>query len=413
MIENARTETVDIDDVERPNPSERLHPDNDEEEDEWEEFKESVGTNPIHNPIAKKNGDTYEIIVGDRRTRAMEENGAEEIDLEVVDDLSTDELYALRVSENHHRKGSNKRTEAEYLAQLCRPWLLLPAERADDIEVVSQTEAADMVGVSEGWVSQLLNNPDQSPLVRERPLRHVLGKKAPRRQLSEDEIETVDNILNLLTGGEGHKVIAEGEENWISNRLEDCPGVSFSEIETMAEKAVEEGWTGNTFLEQIHENYENKDQGGSANVESRPLGGEDPFADTSPDRSFDEGNDAGPASEEDEDGSNETTDHPDFGEPNISVDWDELLDEEMLSGVTGAEDLRDVKVSRWQDVSLQDDAAIMMNALAEATARPGETEEEAKKRVRENFLERVFVEAGAEFLSEELEEETEVAPAAE
>lgn len=410
MIENATSETVDIEDVKAPNRDEKLHPPENEDEEEWEDFKTSVGTNPIYNPIAEKNGDKYEIIVGDRRLRAMKENGAEEIDLEVVDDASRNDIYTTRIAENSQRTDSDRFQKAFTLAQLCRPWLLEPAERDGDVEVISQTEAARAIGFSDGYISQLVNG---GPLVDRRTLRHVLGQKGARKQLTEEEIEKVDNIVSLLKGSEGHKVMATGEEGWIADKLDSFQDVSLGEIEIMAERAVEEEWTTSDFLENLEEAYVKKSTDGvEPKVSSGPVAGDDPYADETPDQTRDEDTDAGPTTNEDSEAATETASRPDFGDANIEIDWDDLLDEDMLNGELGFERVGDITSLKWQDVSLQDDAAIMMNALAEATAKPGEDADEAKERVRENFLEQVFVEAGAKFLNENFEEE-EVAPVAE
>jgi len=388
MFDSAETvEDVPLDKIQTPNRDEKLHPPENEDQEDWEEFKSSVGTEPIQLPLAKRNGDGFEIIVGDRRTRAVEENGAETLDIRVIDeDISRNDVFVTRVAENYHRSDSDPRTKAWYAAQLSAPSLLLPGERDPDIEVMSQTEVADIMDVSDASVSNWLDR-----LRDENPLRAVLRKKTVKKRASEDEIETIDNIVELLKSQKDHKVIATGEEGFVADRLKDLEGVSLGEIELMAEKAVENGLNAGKFLEEVKDTYAADETSGSSpgSMSSGPLGGEDPFADNSSGRSFDDGVDAGPEGEREDE--SETVPGYDFDDPNISVDLDGVLpNDEMFTKdeVT----TRNVKGRKIQDVSMEDEAAVLLNALIELSRRPNETDDEALRRVQRNFLQPVLIE---------------------
>ena len=379
MFDSAETvEDVPLDKIQTPTRDEKLHPPENEDQEDWGEFKSSVGTEPIQLPLAKRNGDGYEIIVGDRRTRAVEENGAETLDIRVIDeDISRNDVFVTRVAENYHRSDSDPRTKAWYAAQLSAPSLLLPGERDPDIEVMSQTEVADMMDVSDASVSNWLDI-----LRDENPLRAVLREKTVRKRASEDEIETIDNIVELLKSQNGHKVIATGEEGFVADRLQDLEGVSLGEIELMAEKAVENGLNAGKFLEEVKDTYAADETGSSpGSMSSGPLGGEDPFEDNSPDSSFDDGVDEGPANEDKEEPDASST--PDLDAPNIVVDLGEVLpeDDHFPDDVTKS----DVQVRGWQDVSIKDDAAVLLNAVAEMYG-------EDIDKIRQKWLEPLIIE---------------------
>jgi hypothetical protein len=406
MFDSARhVDSVPIEDIQEPTRDEKLHPPENEDSEEWEEFKKSVGTSPITPPLARKTDDGYEIIVGDRRLRAMKENGADTIDLRVVQgEVSQNELYAARVAENYHRKSSDRDKKSWTVTQLSAPALLPPAERDKEVEQLMKKEVAEMMGVTGPRVSQLLK-----PLKNKNPLRAALCDTAAGRRPDEEDIEVIDNIVGLLNGQQGHKVLATGEEGWVSDSLGEMEDVSLGEIEMMAEKAVEEGWGADTFLEEIRSEFVSTP---SAQVnpkkESGPLTGEDPYADDSPARTRDDGVDGGIETDRDdpENRETETPDRIDFGEPNVSVEWDELIDDSDLSGVTDADSVTDLTRRRYQDVALQDDAAIAINVLAEISNQP-------KEEVIRKFVQPAIAEAAARFVEEHASstKETEKVPA--
>lgn len=395
-------ENIPVDQVHRPNRDERLHPDEEEDEEEWEAFKASVGTDPLYPPLVKENGSGYEIVVGDRRFRAMTENGAETVDLRLLDGDEMDEAqkYVTRVVENHHRKENNKEKEAWYAAQFTSPWMLPPAERWDDVDRMTKGEYADMIDyANSGSVSNLIH--DQ--IGNDKPLRYALGKKAGGRSPNEDDIETIDNIVALLNGQEGHKVIATGEDGWVADKLEAMDNVSLGEIETMAQQAVEEGMSAKTFLEETKATYDATETTATASsMSSQPLAGDDPFTDTTPTQTRDEGTDAGPAGDDETGAETDIPELPDLGQEVSDVDLDDVVTDDLFRNGTTA---GDVKVRKYQDVAVQDDAAVVLNALAEAIRHPDETDDEAMDRVRENIVEPLLLQEGTKLLTEHFADE--------
>jgi len=406
MFDSARhVDSVPIEDIQEPNRDEKLHPLEDEDPDDWGDFKESVGTSPITPPLARKTDDGYELIVGDRRLRAVKENGADTIDLRVVKgEIAQNDLYAARIAENYHRKESDQDKKSWTVAQLSAPALLPPAERDDGVERIKQTEVAETMGLTSSRVSQLLK-----PLKNKNPLRSVLRGIASGRRPDEEDIEVIDNIVGLLNGQQGHKVLATGEEGWVADSLGDMKGVSLGEIEMMAKKAVEEEWSADTFLEEIRSEFASTSNAAvNAKMDSGPVAGDDPFADNSRAQTRDDGVDGGIETDRDdpENKNTETPDRIDFDEPNISVEWDELIDDSDLSGMTDADSVTELTRRKYQDVALQDDAAIAINVLAEISNQP-------KEEVIRKFVQPAIAEAAARFVEEHASstEETEKVPA--
>lgn len=370
---------VPLDEIGEPSDQEKLHPPSEETSGKWEAFKESVGEQPDkpldvwkHNGALESVDRPMALRDGDRRFRALKENRKNGYEIEEVycrvfeeDELTVEEFHLGRVRANLHREDNDPLKEAEYLAQFCAPWLLRPDERFG-VERKTQEELAEDGGLAgSGSISNKLN-----PLRHERPVRDVLGQKTSHRTPSDEEIETIDEIVYILNHGteDGGKVlVGPGHMTNFCDGVKGIEGVSLGEIQQVTEKASEEVWNTDKLVKTIQEEFaeEPSRQPSSAGKVTGQgvMGGSDPFEDESPARSHDGPKQAGPIQT---DGDPPDSDpQPIFPDPVTEVNWDEVLDDDMFPEDTTVEDIKRKVSMTIGSTTFQDDAAIGLHAVKE------------------------------------------------
>lgn len=346
---------IDLSCIEMQSRSDRLHPEEREEmgpdrdlselpnylDDltEWEEFRLSVGTEPMVPVIVTETDDGYQLIDGHRRFRAVEQNGGKTIRCLVTDDPEDTDL--LRVELNEQRKPNDAERRARLGASRCAPWLLPPAERPDPDQWMSQYTLAERVGVTQptisGWIQEVSD---------ENPVRSAVGEiaKQPGKSLTNDpdRVETIDEIVATLS-----PQITVGRELFVANELEQIDGVSLSELEAAAQKA--EGWTDEEFLQYVDDHF-GEDPDTDLGIESGMAdGGDEPWEDTT-----DLGQtDNEPIGQEDE---------PEYEGVDIDVDWAEIIDESGIDASLGELQQKAMIVE-----SFEDDGAIALQMLEHMT----------------------------------------------
>lgn len=397
--DSAVVERLSLDEIETPEREEKLHPEENEDSEEWQEFRESIGAEPDIPPICVRRDDGVELIDGDRRLRALQDNYDDGVEAAgdvrcVVYDADKNELdeteKTLKMIEaNEHRKASDPYQRAWNVAQLVAPWLLPPAERKDDVERMTNSELADRRGRSSSAISQWLN-----PLRNKYPIRNVLGKvgnsSMGRDQMGADKIDTIDKVIQVLNHGNENSrgVLASNESAWVADQLDEMRGVGLGEIKQVAEKAADEGWNSDKFLETLRENFAEKEETpdkAAKTMDEGTLGGSDPFADTSPGQTYDdrETGDIETDEETPETDFQQEPEHPvNFDDPNLDVDWDALVDEGDL---LGDESLDQLTHRKYLDTVLEDEAAIMVYVLAELSGE--DTEDVIRKVVQPAIVE--------------------------
>jgi ParB family chromosome partitioning protein len=123
--------------------------------DSLQELADSIRAQGVIQPIVVRPvGDDYEIIAGERRWRAAQQAGSEEIPA-IVRDVGDEEAVALALIENIQRENLNPLEEAAALKRL-----------VEDFQLTHQ-EAAEAVGRSRSTVSNLLRLLELSEEVRE------------------------------------------------------------------------------------------------------------------------------------------------------------------------------------------------------------------------------------------------------
>lgn len=401
-------ENVSIDSIEVPERSEKLHPYQDEDPDEeensnevntWEQFRDSVGTEPDNPPTVIENGDGFVLVDGDRRMRALQENDAKTVDVLIRDDVDTTlELFEKRLTANEFRKGNNKKQRSWYVAQFVAPSLLPPGERKlnEGEEIMSQAQfARELAGRGEDYQGRI--SVWLQPMKDEHPLRATLQDKASGRKPDWDDITTIDRIMDLLKGrGEAKNVVViDADERFTASELADMEGVSLSELETCAEKAANNKWNHSRFLEYINENYAYDDIEEPDGVDSGMMDGSDPFEDNDYGNDTPERKDGGSTGVsvddvEVDDGSGGTEDRVQYERPNIEVDWGDHVDDEDLNGASLAE----LKTRRMMGSEpIEDEAAVAINIVS---AKTGLSLRETKKM----FAEPAIVDRCIEFLND-------------
>jgi len=387
-------QAIPLEQIHPPNRSDKLHPYEDEEivqgdspfEDlseavsddsnnendtgDWDEFRVSVGTQPKKPLEVTPDGDGgYEIIDGDRRYRALKENGAETVACFIVTDnetqVSESEKTIRMVTANEFRKDSNKKQRSRHTARIVAPWLLPPGERYQDVREMDQTGFAERVGKSQQTISRWLE-----PVKDNNQLRSVLDDISSTRKYSKEDVEQIDRIVDLLRhgGDAGNVVVPIRQTAFVAEELGEMEGVSISEIENVAEKAVEGGWDQTRFLEYLKENYaydemerqsREKDEGDG--IEAGMMGsGEDPYEE----EEFEDT--TGVSVDDIKVDDEEAEDTLDLATPEIDVDWSELVDEEDLPG---EKSLAEYESNRMMSQTIEDEAAVGVNLLAALTGK--------------------------------------------
>lgn len=365
-----RTEEISLDNIEPPEPSEKLHPYEDENEDEWKDFLDTIGTQPQKPLEVIENGNgTYEIVDGDRRFRALRENDADEVWCLVANDESDfgeSNKVLNMVRANEHRKDSNELQRARHIAQFVSPWLLPPGERRD-FDRMTQSDLASEIGAkNRSNISFWLE-----PLRDENPLRAALSNMSSGRTVSDEEIETIDNIVDLLVrgGNDGDRVIQTGQMSFVPGELADMEGPSLGEIRTAAEKAANQGWRAQRFLNYVRDNFAYEEE--EDNIEGEVLGDTSaPWEDDSYDDD-DTGVDVDDVDVDDEDSNVE------MDIPSPDVNWDNAV------AGTEVDNLSEMKSKQMIMQPLEDDAAIAFQVLQELS---GMSEREVMREIVEPIV---------------------------
>lgn len=378
-------ENVPVDEIEEPTRSEKLHPYEDEEDENWEEFRASVGEEPNKPLEVKKNGEGYDLIDGDRRLRALRENDAETAPCYILDegeDINDDSDFVLRmVVANEFRKDSDPKQRARKIAQITAPWLLKPSDRIET-ELLSQSDLASEVGKSQGTISNWLD-----PIrVDEYPIRAAVADKCSSPKPGEDDIELIDETVELLRRGTGDNdmIVRLGQSQFVAEELKDMEGVGLREVHTAAEKGVDEGWNSQRFLEYVDKNYAYDDTSLDDDVETDILGDDQPdFADPVDPT---EGHDPSEGVDLEEDDGDEI----DFGMPEIDVDWSEHVDDDELNG----ESLASLEGQRMMSQQIEDDASVAIKVLSAKTGM-------SERNVMKKLVEPAIVDQAVKFLADE------------
>ncbi|HAB66693.1 MAG TPA: hypothetical protein DCE23_04935 [Firmicutes bacterium] len=180
----------------RSNP---YQPRKDFDEESLKEFAESIKEHGVIQPIiVKKSIKGYEIIAGERRTRASKIAGKETIPA-IVRDLTDQEMMEIALAENIQRENLNPIDEAEAFAKII------------ESTNITQEEAAKKFGKSRSYITNLLGLlrlPENTrKYVKEGKI--SMGHARVLSKLSDQEqIESItDNIIeNSLSVRETEKI---------------------------------------------------------------------------------------------------------------------------------------------------------------------------------------------------------------
>lgn len=372
-----RVEEIPLDEIKPPNTSDKLHPVEEEDEADWEDFVNSVNKE-LQKPleVIEQNGH-FRIVDGDRRFRALEEGGSETAECIVKAEEEEQTVLVNMVRANEFRKPSDKNQRARTIAQLTAPWLLPPGERKEIDTVFSQSELAEQIGCSQPTINIWL-----SPVQEQNKLRDALAGTVSGRQLEEEDMESIDDIIDLLKGRDesGGVVMGVGQEGFVAEKITNMDGLNLGELHTVAEKASAESWNTNKFLEYLDEHYaydELEDQ-----ADTGMMG----------DTDFEDDLSGGITTGDVQQGhEHEDTPDTDFGMPDVSdVEWEEVVDDSELNGET----LGSVKARQMVTQTFQDDGAIAINILC---AKTGMSEQE----VMDKFVQPLVVDRAYRFLQDE------------
>ena len=371
---------IDLDRIRTPNRSEKLHPYEDEptdpddvdRENSWTEFKQSVGSQPnkpleitpIDSYEGKFDRDEYEgdyqLIDGDRRYRALEENEADTVACFIVDVDGDIDRWVRMFEANNFRRDNSPKQEARWIAKLYQPSLLPEGERfQDEPYFENMDDVAEAMGVSDATVSNRLK-----AIEYEYPIRFTLtgnNYATNGRSLTKDRVKKIDRIIDCLKrgGDQENMVVTIGREQFVAEELANMEGVSLGEIETVAEKAVEGGWGAKRFLEYTEEHYAHDEvERMNDEVESGMMdGSDDPFEDN------DFEDDSGVSVDDvdvgrDEDSSDEQ--EIELESPDYDVDWNDIVDDSGLENP-----ISDYETQRMMSQTVEDEAAVAINIFAD------------------------------------------------
>jgi hypothetical protein len=372
-----RVEDIPLVEIEAPNPSDKLHPVEEEDDDDWEDFKRSVNKE-LQKPleVVEQNGH-YRLIDGDRRFRALEEGESDTASCIVKSDKDEDTVLVDMVRANEFRKPSDKNQRARTIAQLTAPWLLPPGERKNINTVYSQSELAEQIGCSQPTINIWL-----SPVKDQNKLRDALSGTVSGRQLEEEDMEMIDEIISLLKGrgDDGGVVMGVGQEGFVAEKISNMDGLNLGELQTVADKASAESWNTNKFLEYLDEHYAYDEL--EEQADTGMMG----------DTDFEDDLTGGVSTGDVEQGhQHEETPDTDFGMPDVSeVEWEEVVDDSELNGET----LGSLKARQMVTQTFQDNGAIAINILC---AKTGMSEQD----VMEKFVQPLVVDRAYRFLQDD------------
>lgn len=410
--EDKELKVVNVRDIDEPSRDEKLHPFEKEREESdtgevsddgeakdnhsWDQFRASVGTQPHNPPVVVPDGESYRLVTGDRRLRAVKENyeGQEvsrkeqTILVQVDHTLETEgEVIRERIAENEFRKGNDKKARARNLAQLCAPWLLEPGERKG-LKTMSQTQLGREIGHKQGVISAWLE-----PMRTEHPIRDALANTTPNNKPSDEQIETIDDLLQSV-----RTVVGPTQESFFGRQLksmaEGSHGVSLAEVKTAIEIATEDGWNTQRLLQYIKDNYtsnvEENEEAEMEKVENEEgvevddLSGAG-FEDDSKTKS----NDSVDVSVKDD----ATEDNPSIEDIAISIQdkqWEELVDESELD-----QSFSSYQQKKMVGEAIEDEAAMLVHVLADHYNT-------STRQVLRKFVEPLIIDHGTAVLREEL-----------
>ena len=346
---DSEIEEVAVDKIKTPTPSEKLHPYQDEDQEDWNEFKQSVGTQPEELPTVRENGSGYELIDGDRRMRAVEENDGDTVMVRVRHDVETEEdLLESRVLANEFRKENDKQVRARYIAQLCAPHLLLPGERNPDIDKIhSQTKVGGWFGKAQAQMSQWL-----VPLRDEEyPVRGILGKG---RSIDQDLVDQIDRIMEELD-----EFGINGQEEFLADELSEIDYKSLGEVENAIKKGNDEGWTMFRLLEYMRENFGDEAEEKPEGVETGIMGDQKDFSSSTPENTPDFEDTT------DEDTTEEDTEEDSSAIPDLREEIDTEDDDQVLDLVDDESIRRSASARRMRSERLEDTAAVSLEVLCQ------------------------------------------------
>ena len=168
-----------------------------------EELVCSIRTHGLIHPLTvRKEGKQYELVAGFRRLTAVTMLGWEKVPV-IVTKASKVDAEGIKMAENNQREAVSPIDEGEYFAKLM------------ESQKLTQSQIADMAGVSEGYVSQRLGSLKWHPAVRE-AITGGLIKFSHGRELARCKADEDAQMLLILTinSGAAPKVVAD----WVNEK---------------------------------------------------------------------------------------------------------------------------------------------------------------------------------------------------
>lgn len=327
---------------------------------QWDRFRLTIGDEPRNSLLVYEQDEKYRVIDGDRRARALRENGVEEgIPVNIMEgDYTEAELVAFAIQTNEQREGNDPTARAWNTAQHVAPWLLDPNEHKegvgeDGVRDMDQEEWARRCGTSQATVSKWLE-----PMRDEHPIRAALAGKTEVGVPTETEMELIDETMEFLFGHEGDKVVLKGQEEMVAEAIKGMEGVSVREIRNAAEKAADEGMTEQEFIDHVEEAYapseETEESVGTEDLEMVDESTSEP-RDTS----------SGTATETADEETAEMPEPPEeeelpFGGEVPDVEWGEYVDDDDLPT---AHTVGQIERQRMQVIRFEGESAVALKLL--------------------------------------------------
>lgn len=358
-----RTEVVPIENIRAPGRNEKLHPVEKEDDETWRRFKKSVGTSPRYPIVVTENGDgQYIVIDGDRRLRAMKENGATHADVIVRQIADPIERSVEMINLNEEREENDPVQRSWHTAKCVAPWLLPPGEREDNGSGISQDEFGDKVDVSGTSVNNWLK-----PMRNQNPIRDMLGSSRSPKLISstrpnEQDLELIDEIVGMLNGELGDsRIIPTNQTSYVANEVRSAGtdlSISLIEFHRVVEKASSEGWSHDELIDYLKDHFVVLDEESSESGSTVESGGPGLQNDTSEK----ETNDGDP--DRVSDPPDTENDQEQETEPTVEVDWSEVVTDDDLPD---DHSLRTLEHNVMKSVTLEDDVAVGVGILEAIT----------------------------------------------
>ena len=159
-------------------------------EEGLEELKASIREKGVLQPIlVRPKGNGYEVVAGERRLRAAQALGLEEIPV-VVKDVSDDEALVLALVENIQREALNAIEEAKAFKRLIEEFQL------------TQEQVADAVGKERSTVTNILRLLKLPENIQEAVAKNLISMGHARTLLSiDDETKQYQVFLEIMEKG--------------------------------------------------------------------------------------------------------------------------------------------------------------------------------------------------------------------